>query len=363
MKLAALQLILVLKFYLMGCTLQLQQFTVPGESSRPPALQVDGEGRAFVAAGNQLLRLNSDLGIEQSVALSSDAVNISLSSGGEWLVVCSADLSCAVHRANDLSTVSSTSASALSAANRVALFTAGDSFYVGSHDPTYMGTNAPGGILRLQQVYGLNGSSYFTRSTDYAVSTNNFRRDFFSGFLSGSNSYYIVSDHSPSSIRDVRIMRVCHVTSCPSGASTCGVTAVYEEIIPCGGSIADSADDGACGVSLVEDFAGTSGPSLVMARCRQDQSTSSNLICLVPISEVDSRMDARYGDCSSGTGTLNVAWIDNALSCSDFAADFVSLIKSLSMALLLNPLPLPSLLTHVLLILRLELLIFNPLRP
>ena len=242
-------------------------FTVPGESSRrrPPAQQVDGEGRAFVAAGNQLLRLNSDLGIEQNITLSSDAVNISLSSGEEWLVVCSADLSCVVHSANDLSTMSLTSASALANANRVALFTAGDSFYVGSHDPT--NTSALGGILRLQQVYELSGSSEFTRSTDYEVSRDNFQRDFFSGFLSGSNSYYVVSDHSPSSIREVRIMRVCHVTSCPSGASTCGVTAVYEEIIPCGGSIADSADDGVCGVSLdlVEDFAGTSGPSLVIA--------------------------------------------------------------------------------------------------
>ena len=315
---------LLVSFYALSLCNALSNFTVPGESSRPPALQVDGEGRAFVAAGNQLLRLNSDLGIEQSVTLSSDAVNISLSSGGEWLVVCSADLSCAVHSANDLSTVSSTSGSALAAANRIALFTAGDSFYVGSHDPTDMGASAPGGILRLQQVYGLSGSSEFTRSSDYAVSRNNFRRDFFSGFMSGTNSYYVVSDHQPGSVRDVRIMRVCHVTNCPSGASTCGVTAVYEEIIPCGGSIADSADDGVCGVSLVEDFAGTSGPSLVMARCRQDQSTSSNLICVVPVSEVDSRMDERYDRCSSDTShvrVLDVAWKSNSLLCSDITAD------------------------------------------
>ena len=313
-----------------GCS-ALSNFTVPGESSRPPALQVDGEGRAFVAAGNQLMRLNSDLGIEQNVTLSSDAVNISLSSGGEWLVVCSADLSCAVHSANDLSTVSSTSGSALAAANRVALFTAGDSFYVGSHDPT---PSISGGTLRLQQVYGLSGSG-FTRFTDYVASIGNFQRDFFSGFLSGTNSYYVVSDHQPSSRRDVRIMRVCHVTSCPSGASTCGVTAVYEEIIPCGGTLSDSADDGVCGVSLVEDFAGTSGPSLVMARCRQDQSTSSNLICVVPISEVDSLMDERYDDCSSGTGTLNVAWIANSLPCSELTAD-VSLCHFLFNYLILS---------------------------
>ena len=325
---------LLVSFYALSLCNALSNFTVPGESSRPPALQVDGERRAFVAAGNQLLRLNSDLGIEQSITLSSDAVNISLSSGGEWLVVCSADLSCAVHSANDLSTVSSNSGSALAAANRVALFTAGDSFYVGSHDPT---PSISGGTLRLQQVYGLSGSeSEFTRSTDYVASIGNFQRDFFSGFLSGSNSYYIVSDHQPSSRRDVRIMRVCHVTSCPSGASTCGVTAVYEEIIPCGGTLSDRSDDGVCGVSLVEDFAGTSGPSLVMARCRQDQSTSSNLICVVPISEVDSLMDERYDDCSSGTGTLNVAWRDTSLACSELTAD-VSLSVSFSM-LLLNPL-------------------------
>ena len=309
---------LLVSFYALSLCNALSNFTVPGESSRPPALQVDGEGRAFVAAGNQLLRLNSDLGIEQSVTLSSDAVNISLSSGGEWLVVCSADLSCAVHSANDLSSVSSTSESALAAANRVALFTAGDSFYVGSHDPTDMGASALGGILRLQQVYGLSGSSEFTRSTDYAVSTENFQRNFFSGFLSNTNSYYVVSDHQPGAVRDVRIMRVCHVTSCPSG--TCGITTVYEENIPCGGSIADSADDGVCGVSLVEDFAGISGPSLVMARCRQDQSTRSNLICVVPISEVDSLMDEKCSPRSrhrSGTGNINVAWIEGSLPCSD----------------------------------------------
>ena len=322
---------LLVSFYALSLCNALSNFTVPGESSRPPALQVDGEGRAFVAAGNQLLRLNSDLGIEQSVTLSSDAVNISLSSGGEWLVVCSADLSCAVHSANDLSTVSLTSASALAAANRVALFTAGDSFYVGSHDPTDMGASAPGGILRLQQVYGLNGSSEFTRSTNYVVSTNNFRRDFFSGFMSGDNSYYIVSDHSPSSRRDVRIMRVCHVTSCPSGESTCGVTAVYEEIIPCGGQVIGGGD-GVCGVSLVEDFAETSGPSLVMARCRQGSTRpnyESNRICVVPISEVDSRMDEKYDECSIGTGTLTVTWIEEALQCSERMSD-VSL-KSFSL--------------------------------
>ncbi len=56
-------------------------------SNRPPRVQVDGEGRAFVSAGNQLMRLSRDLVPELSLNLSSDAVNISLSSGGDLLVV------------------------------------------------------------------------------------------------------------------------------------------------------------------------------------------------------------------------------------------------------------------------------------
>ena len=46
--------------------------------SRPPGVQVDGEGRAFVSTGNQLFRLSRDLVPELSVNLSSDSVNISL---------------------------------------------------------------------------------------------------------------------------------------------------------------------------------------------------------------------------------------------------------------------------------------------
>ena len=87
---------------LIVCSIQLE-LSLPGVPlARPPALQVDAEGTAFVAAGNQLLRLSSDLLPEQSTTLSSDAVNISLSSGGEWLVVCTTDLSCAVHNASNL---------------------------------------------------------------------------------------------------------------------------------------------------------------------------------------------------------------------------------------------------------------------
>ena len=85
---------------------QEQGFSLPNQPlPRPPNLQVDGQGRAFVTAGNQLMRLDSSLVPEQTINLSSVAVNMSLSSGGDWLVVCTTNLSCAVHDANDLTVV------------------------------------------------------------------------------------------------------------------------------------------------------------------------------------------------------------------------------------------------------------------
>ena len=53
--------LIVVQCALFLCSSQLQ-FPLPNVPlARPPTLQVDAEGRAFVAAGNQLMRLSSDL--------------------------------------------------------------------------------------------------------------------------------------------------------------------------------------------------------------------------------------------------------------------------------------------------------------
>ena len=132
---------------------------VDGSLSRPPTLQVDGEGRAFVGAGRQLLRLNSELVPEQNITLSAGAVNISLSSGGERLVVCLEDSSCAVYNASDLSAEPSlVQASALTnVVNR------GQLLYVGSFDPTDSGSGVFG-TIRLSQVGGVEGANNFVRT-------------------------------------------------------------------------------------------------------------------------------------------------------------------------------------------------------
>ena len=294
--------------------------------ARPPTLQVDAEGRAFVAAGNQLLRLSSDLLPEQSITLSSIAVNISLSSGGEWLVVCTTDLSCAVHNASNLSAVLVVTDSALVGADRgAALFTTGNSFYVGSFDATI----AP--MMRLSQTYDINESSISQRAIDYNddvdnvmgnfLTENTFRRDYFSGFVRGDYAYYIVSDHGTFIYRSVRIIRVCHC----SGGSTCPpIRVLSEEIITCGSSVS-STRDGLCGVSVVEDFAGTLGTSILISRCREE-SSFSNAVCMVSLSEVDRIMDMRVGVCwNNGDEWTEIPWISSRQVTTDCSAITVCL--------------------------------------
>ena len=285
-----------------------QQITVAGGSmSRPPTLQVDGEGRAFVGAGRQLLRLNSELVPEQNITMSAGVVNISLSSGGERLVVCLEDSSCAVYNASDLSEPSLVQASALTdIVNRVALFTAGDSFYVGIYDPTDRDAGGVSGAIRLSQVGGLEGAK-FVRSMDYDTFPGTLQRDFFAGFMSGTNAYYIASDTNPA--RGIKVTRVCHVTGCPGGSAVCEISALYEELLVCGERSFGAVGDGVCGVSVVEDFAGTTGTGIVISRCRQGFQ-DSNVVCYVPVAEVDRIMDTRYNSCSMGNSQVNLDWTE-----------------------------------------------------
>ena len=80
-----------------------QRFDFPLSPSRSPGLQVDGTGRVYTSAGSRLYRLNGKFRLEETRNLTSEAVNISLSSDGRWLVVCLTDLSCEVYNATNFS--------------------------------------------------------------------------------------------------------------------------------------------------------------------------------------------------------------------------------------------------------------------
>ena len=68
---------------------------------------------------------------------------------------------------------------------------------------------------------------------------------------------------------------------------------LYEELLVCGDITFGEVGDGVCGVSAVEDFAGTTGTGIVISRCRQGF-INNNVVCYVPVAEVDRIMDTRY---------------------------------------------------------------------
>ena len=97
-------------------------------------MTVDGGGGVFLAAGNQLLRLDSTLALQENVTLGSSVLRVALSSDERRVVVCLSDMSCAVYNARDFGAGEQLRRPTASASSDVvALFTAEEnSFYVGS---------------------------------------------------------------------------------------------------------------------------------------------------------------------------------------------------------------------------------------
>lgn len=287
---------------------------LPADSTRaPPSLQLDGQGRVFVAAGGKLLRLNRELVSEQTFTLSGNSFGISLSSGEEQIVVCVTtplELMCTIHNSSDLESNFEPEnihrgSQALNF-ERISIFTTENGYYVGRFNPAFRGGTSRGAIS-LDQIYGLNGSNFCSRLGEYNITHDNFRRLFIAGFSHGSYAYFVVSDHVSAPSSNLRIMRLCHEDLCSEEqANGTGAifSAVYEESIMCGGSGGEQGS-----VSVVENFAGTTGTGLLISR--------SSTVCLASVAEVDRVMDNRYCQCSRrGIGKLNVIW-DQSRECSN----------------------------------------------
>ena len=277
---------------------------------------MDG-GKVYASAGNQLYRLYSDLVQEESWGLRTDAVNISLSSDGRWLVVCLTDLSCEVYNANNFS------AGHIFRRERViisvdnfALFAAEDSFYVGG-----ITTNAQGDqnqiILRR---YGFAGSQVNVDVSDtYEINRSDFVRNFYGGFVRGSNAYYFAIDNSPSDVRSIKVMRVCHNSD---------FNALYELTLECG--VAPNSDSRIGGLSVAENLAGTTGATVILSRSQQG-SSQQNFVCLFNLSDIDNIMERKFNTCIAATGSttseqIELAWRNTSVvvSCNNFLVRLLS---------------------------------------
>ncbi len=256
-------------------------------------MAVDSGGRAFLAAGTRLLRLDRDLNSTEDVTVTSSILQIALSSNGSKLVVCFADESCAVYDDDNFGAGKQLSVEQASASpDHLALFTSpNDTFYVGS-EGSLPGTSD---VVYLTQ-YGFGASSFVRSSgTDFDVQTSGFSRFFGGGFTQGMYAYYIIFDSDFDLA--VRALRVCDVDSCES---PCDFATLYEAELSCGTL---SPGQEICGVSLVENFLGSPDPTLVYSVCGL-----RNHICSVPLASIDSELLATYNECSTSAHSINIVW-------------------------------------------------------
>ena len=272
-------------------------------SAAPSDMKVDGDGRVFLAAGNQLFRLDSTLALQENVTLgsSTSVLRVALSSDERRVVVCLSDLSCAVYNASDFGAgelLRRTGASASS--DVVALFTAEEnSFYVGSI--------LSGAVLSMNlRQYGF-GDRDFVRSTNYQIRRTGFMRTFFGGFVKGTNAYYFMADGNPRNVRGLRVLRACHISTC---SSPCNFNALYELRIDCGGSFPQNSV--ICGLSVLDSFAGSSDTTVVLARCNTGNS-ARNRVCSFQLADIDREMDRKYTQCAGRTGDIQLGW-DSAVN-------------------------------------------------
>ena len=266
-------------------------------SARPSDMEVDGGGRVFLAVGNQLLRLDSTLALQENVTLGSSVLRVALSSDERRVVVCLGDLSCAVYNASDFAAgEQSTRPGASSSSEGLALFTAEEnSFYVGS---ILSGAQSPSVNLRQ---YGF-GDRDFERSSDYTIQITGFMKTFFGGFVNGTNAYYFLADGDPRDVRGLRVLRTCDSSSC---TSPCNFEALYELRVDCGSDPFPQASV-ICGLSVLDSFASSSDTTVVLARCAA--TGGRNRVCSFRLADIDDRMNTYYTQCAAGTGEIDLSW-------------------------------------------------------
>ena len=309
-------------FVLCGAQQPQFQLSVP-----PSDLRVDSNGTVFVAAGNELFRLDGDFVEQESLELDegTSIQRIALSQDESRVVVCHTgpisfpfEPACRVYDASNFG--AGTQLMRVDATARVediALFTSpGDSFYAGSYGTAVGLTNL---IYLVQHDFG---GSEFSREVSSIYNGNqvSLLRRFYGGFVLGSNAYYVVYDGNPSSVRGIRVLRVCDIDQCPGSAGSCEITALYEAELVCSGSFGSGT--AICGVSLLSNFDGTPGDRLVVSLCESFR----NRICSFDLSVVDSAMDSICDSCVNDpnpAGTVSPVW-SFPVSCSEFTVSYLA---------------------------------------
>ena len=291
-----------------------QRFEFPSSPTRSPGLHVVGTGKVYTAAGSRLYRLNSSLQLEETRILTSEAVNISLSNDGRWLVVCLTDLSCEVYNATNFSAGQVfMRESAITSTENIALFAVEESFYVGSITTTQGVGGAQQSLIVLGQHRFNENQQQGSSTNSYVISRPGFVRNLYgSGFVQRNNTYYFAVDNDPSSLRSLKVMRICHNSN---------FNALYELTLACGSRTPVSVTR-ISGVSVIEEFPGISGPTVVLSINRPLPSTT-NLVCLYSLEAIDNRMQEKLNSCDVNVNTqIALSWRNDEPLCSGFSVSY-----------------------------------------
>ena len=294
-------------FLLEECSCQPPSTPLP---AAPSSVAVSNEnGDVFIAAGTQLLRLNSTLELQESVTVSGggELVRIALSPDGSKLVGCAGGDSrmCLVYNSDDLDSGPNATVNDADylTENGLAVIAIGDSFYLGSEGAIMQGNDR---ILLSQYQY----ASETVRTREYNVLVSGFNRYFYGGFTMNGYVYYFVADQTPTGIR---VLRVCDCAHANETCSSMQFDALYELTLQCIGS---SATTRVCGVHLLESFADLNEPLVVVTQC--DTASTRNRACAFRMSDIDNEMDAYYEVCRVGTTqNYQLPW-DLSILCSQF---------------------------------------------
>ena len=283
-------------------------------SSAVTHLAVSSNG-VFVSTANQVHRFSSTLQqLGDPLGSLGGTVNgIASTSDGEWCVVCTdaGGVTCSVLNGSDLEATANRTEtiSGTSTTDSVVFIRGNSSFYTGSLVNQRI----------LYHQYGFAGSA-LSRATDLAhqLASQNFDREFVSGFFASGYAYYVANDPSGNN-RRLRIIRVCN----DSAAN--GFNNQYELTLGCDG------EDDFFNPTLI-DVSVINQETLLIA-IREE---SVDDICSYNLSEINSLMDAAYESCvANGTGNKNIFW-QNSISCSGGSPGLTGSIVSFKLTVLFS---------------------------
>ena len=280
-------------------------FSLPAS---PSSVAVSSDsGEVFVAAGAQLLRLDGQLRLLENVTVSGELLRMALSPGGGRLAGClgGSSRTCLVFNSSSLASgaIATVSGAQYLTENGMAVIAVDHSFYLGSE-----GEVGSDKIQLSQYQY----TTEVVRSREYNVAIGDFDRLFYGGFARNGYVYYFVADQAQSE-NGIRVLRVC---DCESGScSSSSFEALYELTLRCSGGTSNATE--VCGVTLLETFADQHEPVVVVTQCEVG---THNRICGYLLSEIDSRMDTSYAECSGNTVShIRLPWEPVAVQCSAFS--------------------------------------------